>query len=237
MNLQSEANATEEYSKTFQTLRGNRRRGDPAMRMEFSCVDVEQLRQSGEPEALRAARQMEETAVLEERRRTQHEVISGQIEGAREKAKVEARQEWQAELEELIATERAQMLRAMERFNTEKSRYFAGIEGEVVRLALAIAKRVLHREAMLDPMLLTAAVRVALERLAETSGTALRVPTAETGLWLEVMGAEIEVTSDDSMVLGECVLETKVGRVELGVTSQLEEIERGFFDLLQLRPA
>ena len=35
---------------------------------------------------------------------------------------------------------------------------------------------------------------------------------------------------------GECVMETSVGRVELGVAVQLEEIEKGFFDLLQKRP-
>jgi flagellar assembly protein FliH len=37
--------------------------------------------------------------------------------------------------------------------------------------------------------------------------------------------------------VSECVLETSVGRVELGVKAQLIEIERGFFDLLGQRPA
>jgi hypothetical protein len=32
------------------------------------------------------------------------------------------------------------------------------------------------------------------------------------------------------MLLGECVIESKVGTVDLGVRSQLGEIERGFFD-------
>ena len=39
------------------------------------------------------------------------------------------------------------------------------------------------------------------------------------------------------MKAGECVLETSVGKVELGVSAQLEEIEKGFFDLLQQRPS
>jgi flagellar assembly protein FliH len=39
------------------------------------------------------------------------------------------------------------------------------------------------------------------------------------------------------MRTGECVLETNIGRVELGVSAQLAEIEKGFFDLLQMRPA
>ncbi len=32
------------------------------------------------------------------------------------------------------------------------------------------------------------------------------------------------------MRLGDCVIESKVGSVDLGVRSQLGEIERGFFD-------
>ena len=33
------------------------------------------------------------------------------------------------------------------------------------------------------------------------------------------------------------MLDTNVGKVELGVSAQLEEIEHGFFDLMQQRPA
>jgi flagellar assembly protein FliH len=33
------------------------------------------------------------------------------------------------------------------------------------------------------------------------------------------------------------VIDTNVGTVELGVDAQLQEIERGFFDLMQRRPA
>ena len=58
--------------------------------------------------------------------------------------------------------------------------------------------------------------------------------------WRELMQAEdasmVEVSGDSRLEAGECVLETSVGRVELGVEAQLEEIEKGFFDLLQQRP-
>jgi flagellar assembly protein FliH len=45
------------------------------------------------------------------------------------------------------------------------------------------------------------------------------------------------VVGDERLAAGECVLETNVGKVELGVSVQLEEIERGFFDLMEQRPA
>jgi flagellar assembly protein FliH len=45
------------------------------------------------------------------------------------------------------------------------------------------------------------------------------------------------VIGDLKLDTNECVLETSAGRVELGVKAQLKEIERGFFDLLEQRPA
>jgi flagellar assembly protein FliH len=93
----------------------------------------------------------------------------------------------------------------------------------------------------MDPLLLSAAVRVALEKVKEESETRLRVPMAEASLWHEVFdtGEEsaVQIVAEDGLARGECVLETSVGTVELGIEAQLAEIERGFFDLMQKRPA
>jgi len=51
---------------------------------------------------------------------------------------------------------------------------------------------VLHREAKLDPLLLTGVVRVALEKVAEDSATVLRVPVAAIEMWREVFVASPE---------------------------------------------
>jgi flagellar assembly protein FliH len=167
--------------------------------------------------------------------------MSADMEMARNEARAEARLEWEQELEDRIVGERRAVLKACEEFVRERSRYFAGVEAEVVKLALAIAARVLHREAKLDPLLLTGVVRVALEKVAEDSVTVLRVPVGATEMWREVFVASpessLQVVGDERLAAGECVLDTNVGRVELGVSAQLEEIERGFFDLMQQRPA
>jgi flagellar assembly protein FliH len=114
------------------------------------------------------------------------------------------------------------------------------VEAEVVRLALAIAARVMHREAKLDPLLLAGVVRVALEKVADDSSTVLRVPVGEVEMWRQVFSesqdSSLQVEGDDLLGAGECVLDTNIGKVELGVSAQLEEIERGFFDLMQQRP-
>jgi flagellar assembly protein FliH len=183
----------------------------------------------------------EEVAALDGRLRSQAEQMSADMEMARNEARAEARVEWEQELEDRVAGERRAVLKACEEFARERARYFAGVEAEVVKLALAIAARVLHREVMLDPLLLTGVVRVALEKVAEDSATVLRVPVDDVEMWREVFVASpessLQIVGDERLAAGECVLETNVGRVELGVSAQLEEIERGFFDLIQQRPA
>src|SRR5579871_2772995 len=160
-------------------------------------------------------------------------------EAARREAKAEARIEWKDELEERVLEERARVVRVCDEFERERAKYFASVEAEVVKLALAIAARVLHRETKMDPLLLTAAVRVALGKVAEDSSTVLRVPAFDVEMWRGVFGSNdaVQVVGDERMVAGECVLETNVGKVELGVGAQLEEIEKGFFDLLEQRPS
>jgi flagellar assembly protein FliH len=183
----------------------------------------------------------EEMAVLDGRLRSQAEQMSADLEIARNEARAEARCEWEQKLEDRIVEERRAVLKACEEFVRERARYFAGVEAEVVKLALAIAARVLHREATLDPLLLTGVVRVALEKVAEDSATVLRVPVAAIELWREVFvtspESSLQIVGDERLAPGECVLDTNVGRVELGVSAQLDEIERGFFDLMQQRPA
>ena len=112
-----------------------------------------------------------------------------------------------------------------------------------MRLALAIAARILRREALMDPLLLAGAVRVALGQLAGSCEVRLKVPAAELELWTEAMAlvpnmsTKPVIVAEEGMRLGDCVIESKVGTVDLGVRSQLGEIERGFFDLLRCKRA
>ena len=121
-------------------------------------------------------------------------------------------------------------------FAAASERYLGAMEREVVNLALAVAKRILRREAQMDPLLLTGAVRVALGQLAANSEVRLRIPDAQAELWREAMAlvpnrsVKPVVVADAAMRLGDCVIESQAGSVDLGVRSQLDEIERRFFD-------
>lgn len=122
------------------------------------------------------------------------------------------------------------------RFSEETERYLREVECEVVRLSLAVASRILRREAQMDPLLLTGAVRVALGQLAASSEARLLVPAAELELWREAiahlphLAVKPVVARGEGMLLGDCRIECRMGTVDLGVRAQLAEIERGFFD-------
>lgn len=131
---------------------------------------------------------------------------------------------------------RRQVAQSIESFAQERDRYLHAAEREVVELALAVAARILRRESQMDPLLLTGAVRVALGQLAGSTRVRLRVPEEELGLWTEAMALvpnlalKPTVVAGEGMRLGECVIETELGSVDLGIRAQLGEIERGFFD-------
>jgi len=162
------------------------------------------------------------------------------FEAGREKGSQEGHQ---AEREALAASlnaigrERAQhAAELIAGFTQERDRYLLKVEREVVKLALAVAARILRREAQMDPLLLTGAVRVALGQLSGATQVRLKVPAAELDLWTQAMALVPHLTvkptviAGEGMRLGDCQIETEMGSVDLGIRSQLGEIERGFFD-------
>jgi len=131
---------------------------------------------------------------------------------------------------------------AVTSFEEAQARYFAEAEAAVVRLALSIAARVLHREAQLDPLLLRGAVRVALENTQQSATCVLEVDAQRAGAWAQWLSSEktlarVQVRSSEDAAPGHCRLEIGASSADLSVNAQLAEIERGFFDLLQSRPA
>ena len=162
------------------------------------------------------------------------------FEGGRERGRQEGGQmerEAQAASQATAEQRRAsQAVELIESFRQERERFLHAVEGEVVKLALAVAARILRREAQMDPLLLTGAVRVALGQLSGSTQVRLRVPPAELDLWTEAMvlvpnlAVKPTVEAGEGMRLGDCRIETGLGSVDLGIRAQLSEIERGFFD-------
>jgi flagellar assembly protein FliH len=173
-----------------------------------------------------------ERRLAEERRKS--------FEAGREQGRIEGRQaehEGQAAAQSAAEERRVrQAAELVEGLARERDRYLQAVEHEVVELALAVAARILRREAQMDPLLLTGAVRVALGQLSASTQVRLRVPPSELDLWTEAiallpnLAVKPTVVAGEGMRLGDCVIETELGSVDLGIRSQLGEIERGFFD-------
>ena len=163
--------------------------------------------------------------------------IQVMIEAARTDAFEEARLEFNLQLERRLDAERARVEQVASEFAMDRQRYFAAAEAQVVKLAIAVASRVLAREVDADPMHLTATVRAALARVHDGSASVLRVRSDQQEQWEALFAnsreGSVSVVGDEHMEAGECMLQTDVGRVELGVKVQLAEIERGFGELLR----
>jgi flagellar assembly protein FliH len=164
------------------------------------------------------------------------EEVRKAFDAGRERGRGEAREAERESLMNARTQEERRLAGVVESFTAARESYLHAVEGEVVKLALAVAARILRREAQMDPLLLTGAVRVALGQLCSTTEVKLRVPACDLDLWRETIAhlpnlqVKPEVLAGDGMRLGDCVVESNLGTVDLGVRAQLAEIERGFFD-------
>jgi flagellar assembly protein FliH len=162
---------------------------------------------------------------------------------AREQGARECENKLRAEHDAALANERTRITEALEEFVRERKSYFERAESEVVELALAIARKILHREAQIDPLFLTGIVRVALEKVATTSSVKLRVSENDVFKWRQIVAAlkgvqpQPEVVGDPTLPNGRCIMETDVGSTQISLDTQFREVERGLLDLLALRPA
>jgi flagellar assembly protein FliH len=182
------------------------------------------------------ARIIELERAREEDERRHREAIAA----AREKAAHELTAALHEQQEKLTRDYAGSVQTAVAAFELKQERYFAEAEAAVVRLALSIAARVLHRETQLDPLMLRGVVRVALEDAQQGAICVLEVSAAEAEAWekwLAGQPARVEVRGRGDVPPGHCRLEIGASSADLSVHAQLAEIERGFFDLLQSRPS
>lgn len=102
-------------------------------------------------------------------------------------------------------------------------------EQQVVQLALAIARRIVHREVSLDRELILTMSRVALERLGTTSTATIRLHPDD---YAAVMSGRPEQLAPDTTVVvadpvvrrGSCLVQSDFGVIDVGVDAQIDEI-------------
>ncbi len=165
------------------------------------------------------------------------EQLAGERAAGMAQAEAGLRQEFQRRSE----GETAKISRALAEFEAERRGYFARVEAEVVQLALAIAGKIIHREAQVDPLLVAAIVQIALGQLKDGAAASIRVRPEEAQVWRERMitpgrNLTVSVVGDRELEAGDCVLETELGKVNFSLDAQLKEVERGFLDVLAKKP-
>jgi flagellar assembly protein FliH len=113
-------------------------------------------------------------------------------------------------------------------------------EADTVRLAIEIARRVLHRELSVDSNALAALTKAALAKLQSQEIQRVRVHPALEKLVRECLlqagrGQGIEVIADPSQPQGGILFDISRGTLDASVNTQLDEIERGLTDQLETR--
>lgn len=122
-----------------------------------------------------------------------------------------------------------------------RRRLRAEAEEDLVRLAVAIARRILRREISTDPQAILGLVKAAFERIDAREVFRLRAHP-EDARTLEACFADlgvperIQVAADRNLERGALLVETERGDLDASVETQLQEIERGFADLIRRQP-
>jgi len=176
------------------------------------------------------------------REQARQQELATAVEAAREKGIREGQAQANRAAAQALEQERLAISAAITEFARQRTDYFRRVESELVRLALSIARKVLHREAQMDPLLLAGVVRVALDQMQAGTQLVLRTSSEAAEAWRQFCAQQlgdkqtVEVVADSSLQGHACVLEAEVGSTEISLDSQLREIETGFFDLLRDRP-
>ncbi|MGA8598437.1 MAG: FliH/SctL family protein [Bryobacteraceae bacterium] len=110
-------------------------------------------------------------------------------------------------------------------------------EGDLVRLAVAIARRILHREIQVDSDALLGLTKAALEKIDQREIHIIRTHPETVDLIQRVLEQgrvqkRIEISGDARLSRGALIIETSRGQLDASVDTHLEEIERGFADLV-----
>jgi len=170
------------------------------------------------------------------------EIVAQRETAARETGRREGEAQAHAAGEQHLAEIRESVSTALAGLARDRAQYYQQVETEVVQLALAIARKILHREAQVDPLLLAGMVRIALEKIESATKVVVRVHPQQVSECRSYFAQHMEsrnvpeVVEDAAVKTDHCVLQTALGTTELGVEIQLKEIEQGLFDLLAKRP-
>jgi flagellar assembly protein FliH len=130
------------------------------------------------------------------------------------------------------------LARSVEELTGSRPRYRREAEKDVVALALAIARRILHRELTVAPEALLGLLKAALDKMESREVHQARVSRQDAPLLRQFFDQmnlphRVEVIADAALAPGAVTIESSRGMLDASVDTQLSEIERGFADLVE----
>ncbi|WP_031500655.1 FliH/SctL family protein [Bryobacter aggregatus] len=163
-----------------------------------------------------------------------------ELEEAVHRTRTECEARAQARIQHEIEPWLKRMAQSIEDLATVKQRYRLESEEQLVRLAVAIARRILHREIQVDCEALLGLIHAAMQRLeVRELNRVLLNPKDHAALqpFLERLGLppRVEIVSDAGLDRGALLLESTTGILDASIQAQLDEVERGFVDLMGRR--
>jgi flagellar assembly protein FliH len=120
-----------------------------------------------------------------------------------------------------------------------KPRLYSEVEREVVKLAVEVAKKIVHREIQVDQAIIQTLVKVALGHVAEKTAVTIHLHPSDYNYVLErkadlaqgdQAGREIVLLADKSIERGGCLVKTECGDIDARIEEKFREIEQGFFE-------
>jgi len=171
-------------------------------------------------------------AAMAERDRIREEARREGLEQARVEAAAIERERGAAE----VAAASDLLKRSAEALEAKRAELVAAAERDLVKLALAIAEKIVKREVKISEGIAVANVRRAIELSASRQEVKILVHPEDLsaveaflpGLrreFADVLGVAVE--DSDAVGRGGCVVSTREGSVDATIAAQLKEIERG----------
>jgi flagellar assembly protein FliH len=110
-------------------------------------------------------------------------------------------------------------------------------EAELIKLSIAIARRILKRELTIDPTAIQGLLKAAIEKAQTQEINRIRVhhdqePVIRSCVERLLPARKVEIAVDDTLQPWDVLFETQSGWLDGSIETQLKEIEHGFADRL-----
>lgn len=160
--------------------------------------------------------------------------LANQIEQeARERGLAQGRAEAEAEVARLIEPLRHQLAQTIEETASLRAGIAESAERDLVKLAIEIAKKIVHRQVTVDNEVALTLARIALARIHSRAQAKIYLHPEDFAYVSKHLdrlatGRSIELAEDRAISRGGCLIETEIGDIDARIEQQFAELERSF---------